>query len=35
MAAYVLTCFRVYGNLQDEKLVKYMPKNTDFVSPES
>ena len=26
MSACVLTCFRVYGDLQDKKLVKYMPK---------
>ena len=26
MPVYVFTCFRVYGDLQDKKLVKNMPK---------
>ena len=26
MPVYVLTCFRVYSDLQDKKLVKNMPK---------
>ena len=36
MAACVLTCFRVYGYLQDKKLFKNMPiiQILSFLNPE-
>ena len=35
MPVYVLTCFRVYSDLQDKKLVKKYAKNTDFAPHET
>ena len=35
MPVYVFTCFRVYGDLQDKKLVKNMPKIPILSHPET
>ena len=35
MPVYVLTCFRVYSDLQDKKLVKNMPKIQILPPPET